>query len=96
MRGATKSSVVRRSFAIPRTVVEDAQAVAPEELRQNLNGLVVQALKNYAQAVKKTEFEKAMAEMAADPGIRYEISAVSEGLMESDSDGLGDGDDKKG
>jgi len=88
MKGALKGNVLRRSFAIPRNVMEDAQSVSPREIKQNLNRIVVVALKNYSEMMKNREFEKAMEEMAADPEIKYEVSAISKGLEHTENDGL--------
>jgi hypothetical protein len=94
MRGAKASAVVRRSFALPRDVVEEAQQVAAPELKDNLNRLVVVALKKYIELKKRETFERSMAEMAADPGIRYAITEVQEGLSHTETDGLGAENDK--
>ena len=70
------SRTVRRSVALPRQLVEAASAAAPPELRQNLNRLVTVALQEFAARRKARAFEEAMAQMAADPAIRAECSAI--------------------
>ena len=89
--GRVASSVVRRSVALPRSVVEAAAAAAGPELRENFNRLVVVALEEYVRRRKEREFSQAMSEMAADPGIQYESTVISEGLAHTDDDGLGKG-----
>lgn len=63
------SARVRRSVALPRELVEDAAKVAPGELRENLNRLVVARR-------EAAVFEDAMARMAVDPGIRSECTQI--------------------
>ena len=79
---------VRRSVALPCELIEEARAAAPPELRDNFNRLVHRALLEFARNRKKENFERAISEMAADPAIRREIGAISEELLESESDGL--------
>ena len=63
----TKQSVtVRRSVALPKELIDEVQTVAPVELRDNLNRLVIVALQDFAAKQKAHAFEKAMAQMAAD------------------------------
>ena len=73
----TVPKTVRRSVALPRQLVEAASAVAPPELAQNLNRLVTVALQEFAARRKARAFEEAMAQMAADPAIRAECSALA-------------------
>ena len=55
---------IRRSVALPREIVEEALALAPSELRNNLNRLVITALQEYVARQKALGFEEAMAQMA--------------------------------
>lgn len=73
----TVPKTVRRSVALPRQLVEAASAVAPPELGHNLNRLVTVALQEFAARRKARAFEEAMAQMAADPAIRAECSALA-------------------
>ena len=88
MKPKESSKTVRRSVALSRTLVEEASAVAPQELRQNLNRLVTVALQEYAARRKERAFEEAMARMAADPAIRAECAAISKAFAVADGDGL--------
>jgi metal-responsive CopG/Arc/MetJ family transcriptional regulator len=88
MKRKKSSNTVRRSVALPRHLVEEVTALAPPELRQNLNRLVTVALKEFADRQKALEFEKAMAEMAADPGIKSENAVTSTEFAIAETDGL--------
>jgi len=79
---------VRRSVALPRHLVEEASAVAPPELRQNLNRLVTVALKEFAAKRKTRAFEEAMAQMATDQAIRMECAAIEREFSTAETDGL--------
>ena len=77
MKRRSLPRTMRRSLRLPRALVEKATAVAPRELRQNLNRLVIAALQEYAASQSERAFEDAMARMAADPTIRAECAAIS-------------------
>ena len=79
---------VRRSVALPRRLIDEACAVAPPELGQNLNRLVTVALQEFAARRKAQAFEAAMAQMAADPAIRSECAAIERGFSIAEADGL--------
>jgi hypothetical protein len=79
---------VRRSIALPRQLVDEVVAVAPPELRQNLNRLVTVALREFASRRRARAFEDAMARMAADPAIRAECAAISKSFTRTETDGL--------
>lgn len=81
---------VRRSVALSRQLVDEVTAVAPPELRQNLNRLVSLALQEYAAARKARAFEEAMARMASDPAMRTECRAIAGEFAVTDGDGLKD------
>jgi hypothetical protein len=85
------SKTVRRSVALPRHLVEEANAVAPPELGQNLNRLVTVALQEFAARRKARAFEEAMAQMAADPAIRTECAAIESDFSIAEGDGLTSG-----
>ncbi len=80
---------VRRSVALPRQLVEEASAVAPPELGQNLNRLVTVALQEFAARQKARTFEDAMAQMGVDPAIQIECAAIERDLRIAEGDGLG-------
>ncbi|HEX9690245.1 MAG TPA: hypothetical protein VGB47_14355 [Thermoanaerobaculia bacterium] len=86
---------VRRSVALPRRVVEEVTAVAPGELKGNLNRLVTVALEEFTRSQKARAFGEAMARMGADPAIRTECAAIAKEFAGAEADGLHDtgGDD---
>jgi hypothetical protein len=79
---------VRRSVALPRRVVEEVTAVAPGELKGNLNRLVTVALEQFTRSQKARAFEEAMAKMAADPAIRAECGAIAKEFASTEADGI--------
>ncbi len=79
---------VRRSVALPQRLIEEVSAVAPPELGQNLNRLVTVALQEFAARRKARAFEEAMAQMALDPGIRTECTAIGRDFTTAEADGL--------
>lgn len=81
---------VRRSVALSRQLVEEVTALAPPELRQNLNRLVTVALQEFAAQQKAHAFTEAMAQMAADPAIKAECTAISRDFLTTETDGLKD------
>jgi hypothetical protein len=76
--------------ALSRQLVEDVSALAPPELRQNLNRLVTVALQQFAAQQKARAFEEAMARMATDPAIRAECAAIASDFAVAETDGLKD------
>lgn len=87
----TKHSVtVRRSVALPKDLIQEVQMVAPAELRDNLNRLVIVALQDFAARQKARAFNEAMALMAADEQIQGESRAINEEFMVAEVDGLSD------
>ena len=90
MKRAKTSAIVRRSVALPRTLVEEVSNVAPAQLRDNFNRLVSTALREYIEFHRNKEFQQAMQEMAADPQIQAECSTINREFAQFDPDGLGD------
>ena len=90
MKSKVFPKTVRRSVALPRQLVEEVSAVAPPELRQNLNRLVTVALQEFAAKRKERTFEETMAQMAADPAIQAECAAISREFAGAETDGLKD------
>jgi hypothetical protein len=87
----TKNPVtVRRSVAIPKDLIKEVQTVAPAELRDNLNRLVIVALQDFVAKQRAYAFEEAMAQMAADEHLQGESHAISEEFMVAEVDGLSD------
>jgi len=64
--------------------------VAPVELRDNLNRLVIVALQDFAAKQKAHAFEEAMAQMAADEQLQGESDAINEEFVVAEADGLSD------
>lgn len=83
-----QSITLRRSVALPATLVGELKSVAPPELRNNLNRLVIISLQDYILKRRQLEFANAMAEMAADPQIQAECKAIAKQFSVAESDGL--------
>jgi hypothetical protein len=79
---------VRRSVALPSQLINEASAVAPPELRHNLNRLVTVALQEFAAKRRERAFEQAIAQMAADPAIQAECAAITKDFTVAEADGL--------
>lgn len=79
---------MRRSVALPRSLVEEVAAAAPPGLQGNLNRLVTVALREFVARRKNKMFSQAMAEMAADPAIQAENAAIAREFAAAESDGL--------
>ncbi len=90
MKAKVQPKTVRRSVALSSQLVEDVTALAPPELRQNLNRLVTAALQEFAARRKARAFEEAMARMAEDPAIKSECAAISGEFAKAEADGLRD------
>jgi hypothetical protein len=84
------AQMIRRSIALPRTLVEDVASVAPPPLRENFNRLVSTALRDFVEAQRAKVFEQAMQEMAADPEIQAECRAIARDFAHTELDGLPD------
>ena len=81
---------VRRSVSLPRTLVEEAVRLAPSELRDNLNRLLLVSLEEYVARRKAAAFEQAMARMAGDPDLRQECARIDAEFAPAALDGLHD------
>jgi metal-responsive CopG/Arc/MetJ family transcriptional regulator len=79
---------IRRSVALPSDLVDEVQALAPPELRENFNRLVIVALSDFSRKRRNEKLEKAMAEMASDPAIREECDTITEEFTETENDGI--------
>ena len=90
MKTQRLTNAVRRSVALPRTLVEEVAAAAPPDLQGNVNRLVIIALQEFVARRKNRTFRQAMAEMAADPAIRAENAAIAREFAAGESDGLSD------
>jgi hypothetical protein len=83
-----KVTTVRRSVALPRDLVREVLAAAPPEMKGNLNRLVVTSLRDFVARRRADQFEKEMAAMAADPGIRSGCEAIADEFATTEWDGL--------
>jgi hypothetical protein len=81
-------ATVRRSVALSRHLVEEVTAVAPPALGQNFNRLVTIALQEFTAHRKAHAFQEMMAQMASDPAIQAECTAISMEFAPAESDGL--------
>ncbi|MBN1423032.1 hypothetical protein JXA88_00610 [Candidatus Fermentibacteria bacterium] len=90
MRTPNASTIVRRSVALPRSLVEEVTQWVPEHLRGNFNRLVAVALSEYATNRRQQLFEQAMADMARDPQIRAACAGIEEEFLTTEWDGLGE------
>ena len=90
MKTKVLPKTVRRSVALSRQLVEQVSALAPPELRQNLNRLVTVALQEFAAHQKARAFEDAIAKMGRDPAIRAECATISRDFTITEADGLKD------
>jgi hypothetical protein len=89
-RAKTPAPIIRRSVALPRTLVDEVTSVAPAPLRENFNRLVSTALRDFAAAERAKAFERATQEMAADPQIQAECRAIARDFAHTALDGLPD------
>jgi len=88
MKSQRQQHTVRRSVALPATLVEDALAAVPEH-GGNFNRVVMTALRQLIEARKAQSFAAAMEQMAHDPSIRAECAAIARDLAGAELDGLG-------
>jgi hypothetical protein len=75
---------------LPRALVQEVTSIAPAPLRGNFNRLVSTALRDFVEAQRKSAFERAMQEMAADPEIQAECRAIARDFVNTELDGLPD------
>jgi hypothetical protein len=80
--------MIRRSVASASDLVNEVQSLAPPELRDNFNRLVVTALTDFSKRQKMERLEMAMAEMASDPAIRKVCQVISQEFTETEDDGF--------
>lgn len=82
------SSVIRRSFVLPKQILEEAARLAPKELQGNPNRLVRTALEQFIIQQKRRSFAESMAAMARDPQARKVNRQISDEFSATDADGL--------
>jgi hypothetical protein len=81
---------VRRTVSLQRKLVEEVRRLAPHELRDNLNRLVVVSLEEFVPHRRAAAFEMAMVRMARDPAIRQESGEIGGEFESAAFDGLRD------
>ena len=82
------ANTLRRSVALPSTLISELNAVAPPELRTNLNRLVIVSLQEYVARRRRQEFDRAIAEMAGDPQVQAECAAIAKDFATAEMDGF--------
>lgn len=85
-----KSKTLRRSVALPQSLVDELNSIAASELRSNMNRLVIVALEEYVARRKQDAFEVAMREMAQDESVQKVSHSIASEFIESELDGLKD------
>jgi hypothetical protein len=88
MQTQKSTRTVRRSVALPEELAAEVIFVAPPELKKNFNRLVLLALSEFVANRKNEAFAQALAQMAADPCIVAELTAISCAFSEAETDGL--------
>ena len=86
----SSANTVRRSVALPRTLVDEVNSLAPRELRENFNRLVITALGEFARERRAAKFREEMARMARDPQVIADSAAIYAAFAVTDGDGLGE------
>ena len=84
----THRHIVRRSIALPQSLVDEVLRYAPIEHRDNWNRMFVTILQEYIARNKQKQFEQAMAEMAADRAIRKTSERIGREFQSAEEDGL--------
>lgn len=79
---------VRRSVALPQSTVDELFSVAPEELRDNFNGLVRAAIDEFIHKREQDLFEQSMAAMASDLNCVRESRRIEAEFRPAEEDGL--------
>jgi hypothetical protein len=87
-RNQKSVGVVRRSVALPSSLVAEVVTSAPAGLKTNFNRLVVLALEEFVARRRLRAFADSMAEMAADPAIQQQLALISKEFQSADADGL--------
>jgi hypothetical protein len=90
MRVKNQAQTIRRSIALSAKLLQEAEALAPPELKGNFNRLMTVALQQFAARQKERTFEEAMAQMAADPAIRKENTGILKEFKRAERDRLND------
>ena len=88
MKTRPKATTLRRSVALPSSLIHELNAVAPPELRTNLNRLVIVSLQEYVARRRRQEFDSAVAAMAGDPQVQAECAAIAKDFATTEMDGV--------
>jgi uncharacterized protein YllA (UPF0747 family) len=81
-------NILRRSFALPTHIIEKARSLAPAELQNNLNRLVITALETYIAEQQHYFFSQCMERMAQDPEIQKINKEIEHDFCPAINDGL--------
>ena len=87
-RPASKTPVIRRSFALPGQLVKQAQACVEPEQRNNLNGLLKMALESFVKQHRYEDFKRSMQALARDPKSVAASRKLMQDFMAADGDGV--------
>ena len=88
MNKKTQAKTVRRSFALPSKLIDEARLVSSKEEAPNLNKIVTIALQEYVSNKKRRDFETAMLAMGNDPEILRECATINQDFAQTEMDGL--------
>lgn len=84
----TLPKTIRRSFALPRKLIDEAVTMSTKAEKANLNKLVTIALQEYIDNRKRREFETAMQAMGNDPEVLRECQGIERDFAQTEMDGL--------
>ena len=88
LKAKPASSVLRRSVALPRRLIEEAASLAPPELRDNWNRLVRTALELYVDEQRERLIDEQITEMGKDPHVLADCRRINTQFAPTDADGL--------
>ena len=80
--------VVRRTVAVPRALVDEAQSYSNDPTKTSFNDLIVLALQEYVENRRALAFAQALTEMATDPQILEQSRRIDAELQPVEADGL--------
>jgi len=81
-------TTLRRSFALPASLIEAVFEATPADGPGNLNAIVRCALTEYVARRKEEEFARSMEEMAADPDTIRVNAEIARDYAGTEGDGL--------
>ncbi|MCG3133456.1 MAG: hypothetical protein HMLKMBBP_00624 [Planctomycetes bacterium] len=72
----TTHGTIRRSFALPRALVDQVAEAAPPDYGSNLNAVVRRVLEDYVARRRSESLDAALDAMAADPAVRAAAAEI--------------------